>query len=207
MEAGTKARLIEQGGQLVSDLARAFINRPPPRKESEEKAADSTKPVASSVPVAAPPHSGIALPTSEETTTELKNRLGKELYRAELDLAAGLKIAGKPCDCLDHKHPLMLEAAAEELISQDPGNHVYQDVIQWLRDNKHKVTVEAIHSGKYAGEYPFMANEFKTFRKRVFGSVAESPTNSTGGLTLEEAKRMAAEEASKEVERVWKLEG
>jgi len=44
-----------------------------------------------------PPHP--ELPTPEETTSELKRRLAKELYRAELDLSGGLRIAGKPCDC------------------------------------------------------------------------------------------------------------
>ncbi len=207
LDSGTKARLFEQGGQLISDLARAVINRPPPRKEPEEKPADTVKPVASSVPAVAPRHSGIAMPTSEETTTELKRRLAKELYRMELDLAAGLKIAGKPCDCGSNKHTLMLEAAAEELISQDPGNaSVYQDIIKWIPQNRDKILPEAIQGGKYAGEYPRMANEFKTFRKRVMGSVAESPADSAGGLTLEEAKMLASEEAAKEVERAWHVE-
>ena len=201
MDGATKARLFEEGGKIASDLLRAAISRPPKRPmEAEEK------PVKSSTPAATPQHPGIALPTSEETTEELKRRLGRELYRAELDLAAGLKIAGKPCDCLSNKHPLMLEAASEELISQDPGNSVYQDIIQWIKDNQDRVTVEAIHSGKYAAEYPHMANEFKNFRKRVFGS-AGTAEPAGGKITLEEAKKMAAEEAAKEVERAWKLEG
>jgi len=40
-----------------------------------------------------------ALPNTAETTTELRRRLGKELYRMELDLVGGGRIAGKPCDC------------------------------------------------------------------------------------------------------------
>jgi hypothetical protein len=148
------------------------------------------------------PVANAALPTSEETTTELKRRLGRELYRAELDLAGGLKIAGKPCDCLSNKHTLMIEAAAEELISQDPGNAVYQEIIGWIPRNQHKVTPEAITGGKYAAEYPHMANEFKVFRKRVMGSVGalEIPT---GKITLDQAKKLAAAEAEKAVEKQW----
>lgn len=200
--------MIEEGGKVVSDLLRVVINRPrQPVKVAEEKPAEPSKPVASSMPAASPRTSGILLATSDETTTELKRRLAKELYRAELDLAAGLKIANRPCDCLTHKHALMLEAAAEELISQDPGNaSVYQDIINWIPANGAKVSPEAIQSGKYAAEYPRMANEFKTFRKRVMGS-AETIESSGGRITLEEAKKLAAEEAAKEVERAWRLEG
>lgn len=207
MDPATKARLFEEGGKVISDIARVLINRPPSRRtEAKEKPAEPSKTTASSVLAVTTRGAAIALPTSEETTIELKRRLARELYRAELDLAAGLKIAGKPCDCLTNKHTLMLEAAAEELISQDPGNSVYQDIIDWIGRNRSKVSIEAIHSGQYTAEYPHMANEFKNLRKRVMGSTGA--TESSGGqITLEEAKKLAAEEAAKEVERAWKLEG
>jgi len=201
MDPTTKARLFSEGGQIVSDLLKAAINRPPKRPvEAEEK------PAKPSAPAVTPRAASIALPTSDETTTELKRRLAKELYRAELDLAAGLKIANRPCDCLSNKHTLMLEAAAEELISQDLGNSVYQEIIDWIGNNASKVSPEVIQSGKYAAEYPHMANEFKNFRKRVFGSVGTAE-KAGGEITLEQAKKMASEEAAKEVERAWKLEG
>lgn len=110
------------------------------------------------------------LPTSEETTQALKRRLGKELYRAELDLSNKLRIAGKPCDCLESKHTLLLEAVAEELIAQEPDNPVYFEIIDWIKQNQPKVTIEAISTGKYDDEYPHMAAEFKGFRKRIMGT-------------------------------------
>ncbi|MFA5401269.1 MAG: hypothetical protein WC359_12550 [Dehalococcoidia bacterium] len=115
----------------------------------------------------------LLLPSKEETVNELKRRLGKELYRAELDLVEGLKIAGKPCDCLDHKHTLMIEAAAEELIAQDPANSVYRDIIDWVQTNRPKLAPAAIASGQYDQEYPVMAGEFQQFRKRVFSTLAD----------------------------------
>ena len=114
------------------------------------------------------------LPTSEETTQELKRRLGKELYRAELDLSNKLRIAGKPCDCLESKHTLMLEAAAEELIASEPDNPVYFEIIDWIKQNQLKVTIEAISTGEYDEEYPRMAAEFKGFRKRILGSTSRT---------------------------------
>lgn len=206
MDPTLKAQLIREGGKVVSSIVSVvFSPAKKPDEEAEIEAEQSTR------VTMAPKTFSLALPTSEETTTELKRRLAKELYRAELDLAGGLKIAGKSCDCLSQKHTLMLEAAAEELISQDPGNSVYQEIIDWIPRNLSKVSPEAIQSGKYASEYPFMANEFKTFRKRVMGSAADSLSepkvaSSSTKITLEQAKKMAAEEAAKEVERAWNVE-
>jgi len=208
-----KAKLLEEGSKVVGSFLRMVVTRPrktsaEPEEETVEtsSATVTVQPAAASKPAIVPVStlpSAIALPTSDETTVELKRRLSRELYRAELDLAAGLKIAGKPCDCLSNKHTLMLEAASEELISQDPSNPVYREIITWIGTNSPKVSIEAIQSGKYAGEYPRMANEFKLFRKRVMGTVAASErTGAT--ITLEQAKKLAAEEAAKEVERQWK---
>ena len=122
---------------------------------------------AATVPAPAARHD---LPTSEETSQELKRRLGKELYRAELDLSNKLRIAGKPCDCLDSKHTLGLEAAAEELIAQEPDNTAYPEIIDWIKRNQPKLSIEAIESGQYDEEYPRMAAEFKGFRKRIMGT-------------------------------------
>ena len=136
--------------------------------KSSKEASVSEKPTST---ITRPP-SHPELPTKEETTVELKRRLAKELYRAELDLSSKLRIAGKPCDCLDSKHTLGLEAAAEELIAQEPGNPVYTEILQWIKNNHPKVTIEAIVSGKYDSEYPQMASEFKGFRKRIMGSTS-----------------------------------
>lgn len=200
MDAIMKSMLAKELGSGITALLKVAVSRPRKKPEEEPSVVETTAVISTT------PSSRIALPTSEETTTELKRRLGRELYRAELDLAAGLKIAGKPCDCLSNKHTLMLEAAAEELISQDPGNPVYQEIIDWIPANRSKVTPEAILSGQHSSEYPHMANQFKSFRKQVMGSVGNTPAEPTGPLTLAQAKKMAAEEAAKEVERAWKME-
>jgi len=150
------------------------------------------------------PASTYDLPTRAETTTELKRRLAKELYRAELDLSNKLRIAGKPCDCLDAKHSLGLEAAAEELIAEEPDNPVYDEIIGWIKGSIHKCTIEAIASGAYDDEYPRMALEFKEFRKRVLGTTAlRAMVAPEPQITLEEAQKLAAEEAANEVKKRW----
>jgi hypothetical protein len=87
------------------------------------------------------------------------------------------------------------------LIAQDPDDRVYRDIIQWLHDNQAKLTIEAIASDRYKEEYPKMANQFKLFRKHIMDSYAETPKPE---FTLDQAKKLAAEEASAEVERQWK---
>ena len=113
------------------------------------------------------------LPSKEETITVLKRRLALELYKAELDLADKLKIFGKPCDCLDVKHNLEIQAVAEELIPKEPENPVYSEIIEWLRNNQEKITVDASASGLYDNEYPAMAAQFADFRKRVTGTLSK----------------------------------
>ncbi|MDD5510679.1 MAG: hypothetical protein PHI12_07715 [Dehalococcoidales bacterium] len=204
MDATLKGLFLREGGKLVSQGLKFLVSRSTSRKTELTETTTETGSLIGPPSVTAAVQPQIikpALPTSDETTVALKRRLAKELYKAELDLTSGMKIAGKPCDCLDHKHGLYLEAASEELVAQDPGNPVYQEIIDWLKVNHSKLTIEAIASGKYAGEYPVMANQFKQFRKIIMDSAAD-PQAVT--LTLEDAKKLAAEEAVREVEKAWK---
>ena len=219
--AGLRKELISEGLSLMKDVA---VGKPkvkvelPDVSELEEKLKElypqrieKRTQSQKEPPVLEKPASTITrptprpeLPTREETTAELKRRLGKELYRAELDLSSKLRIAGKPCDCLEAKHTLGLEAAAEELIAQEPTNPVYSEILQWIKNNHSKVTIEAIASGKYDDEYPKMAAEFKNFRKRIMGTaVLSAMTQPEKEITLEEAQKIAAQEAEQEVERKW----
>jgi hypothetical protein len=202
LDPNTTAYLLREAGAAVSTFIKVQLSKPKkseeqPAEESQEVITVHPKPVA----IAAQPKSITAIPTADETADELKRRLGRELYKAELDLIGGLRIAGKPCTCLESKHTLMLEAAAEELIPEDPSNPVYREIIDWVKANQGKVTVEAIAGGNYAGEYPVMAGKFREFRKRVMGTVAAVTPKPE--MTLEEAKKLAAEKAAEEVERKW----
>jgi len=73
------------------------------------------------------------MPTTAETVEELRRRLGKELYRIELDLQGGGRLGPRqlPCDCLSRKHHLGIEATAEELMSYEV-NPLYAEITGWL---------------------------------------------------------------------------
>jgi len=124
-----------------------------------------TPPVASFVPSSIP---NTSLPTTDETIHELKRRLAKELYRMEMDLAGGGRIAGKPCDCLSGKHHLGLEATAEELIPME-ANPVYAKVINWLNSHREKFEIAEIARND-PGYYQSLAPELRELRKQILGT-------------------------------------
>ncbi len=108
-------------------------------------------------------------PTTAETVHELKRRLAKELYRVELDLQGGARIAKKPCDCLSRaKHTGGIEATAEELMSYE-NNPIYGQLIQWLND--HEAVFEPSEIAKHPPSfYQAMTPEVRMFRKQVMGT-------------------------------------
>jgi hypothetical protein len=205
MDAETKAELFKQGGRALSALLRVQLSRSGKKTEETQEVIEvvSAAPVKVETPK---PAARTGLPTTEETVRELKRRLARELYKAELDLSAGLKIAGKPCDCLSEKHTLLLEAATEELISQDPSNPVYHDIMVWVKTNQAKINPQAIESGQFSREYPAMAAEFRDFRKRVMGTTSSAARPAVShDLSLEEAQSIAAKQAAEEVAKRWDL--
>lgn len=221
MEPDIRATIFTEGGKLIGQVIRFAFTRPPKHLIEEAETTEGVLSSGSASSAAPTVPSAVesrvlrpALPTTAETTAILKRRLAKELYKAELDLASGLKIAGKPCDCLDNKHSLYLEAATEELVAQDPDNPVYTEILHWVEANQPKVSVAAILSGRYAAEYPKMALQFKEFRKRVMGTAAPRDIQKPGTqisvtsipgeeITLEQAKKIASAAAAREVERKW----
>lgn len=111
----------------------------------------------------------LEMPTTEQTISALRQRLARELYQVDLDLKAGARIAGLPCDCLTKgKHLGGLEAAAEELMSYEV-NPVYGQIIEWV--NRHAPEFEPSEIVKKEPAYfQSMAPEVRAFRKAVLGT-------------------------------------
>jgi hypothetical protein len=102
----------------------------------------------------------------------LKRHLASELYEAELKLAAGLRIAGKPCNCLNGNHYLGLEATVEKLISLNPGNRAYHEMVDWIQRNRSILSIQSVQTGQYDQEYPQMARQLADLRKRIMGTAS-----------------------------------
>ena len=177
------AQFVPQPKRPTPDWSRlqdasARLHRTPSLANIAEPAVTSASPVAVSA--------RIAMPTTVETVDELKRRLGKELYRMELDLLGGGRIAGKSCDCLSGKHHLGLEATAEELIPMD-GNLAYGQILSWLDSHKEEFEPEEIEK-RPPEYYQAMAQDVRRFRKDIMGT--ESPS---AMLTEGERSRVLAQ--------------
>lgn len=159
MNKRTVAIIIQEGGRLISDIMRTRRGPEQSQRVTGQRKARS-----------------VELATTPDTVKELKRSLAKELYRMELDLQRGGRIAGRPCDCLSNKHTLGLEAIAEELMSYEP-NPVYSEIINWLQRHAPEFEPEGI-AKQEAGYYQSLAPETRRFRKAVMGE----------GMSLEEAQ-------------------
>lgn len=107
----------------------------------------------------------VKIATTPATQKRLKERLAKELYRFQLDLEDGAVIGGLPCDCLDGKHKLGLQATAEELLAMD-DTHVPQEVLGWLSTHEPELNPAAIT--KYGPDhYKKLATDMREFRKKL----------------------------------------
>jgi hypothetical protein len=133
-----------------------------------------------------------SMPTVEQTVKDvLKPHLARELYEAELKLAAGLKFAGKPCDFLNNGRNLNLETTTQKLTSLDPNNRVYHEIVDWIQRNRHILSIESVRTGQYDQEYPLMARQLTDFRKRIMGTASlaamSKPTQPTVAVYSEVA--------------------
>lgn len=116
----------------------------------------------------APAGSLVELANTAETIAMLKQRLGKELYRIELDLQDGGRIAGKPCDCLSKKHRLGIEATVEELMSYE-RNPIYGEIVSWLDEHAPQFDPQVIAKTP-ASFYQQLSPDIRDFRKQVMGT-------------------------------------
>jgi len=142
--------------------------------------------------------------TTEETVAYQNREIGKQLLAMESHYAQRMRIAGVPCDCGSSKHLLFLEELSLEVIPMVGDPSTYEEIIKWVKENEPKSTDEAAKSGKYDDEYPVLSGQARDFRKRVMGTLSpRAMIEPKGQITLEQAKKLAAEEAANEVEKRW----
>lgn len=183
---GIYGKVVKTLLMLVIDSPRPPASHTAPAPVSPKAPAQAT--TSSSVPGALPPGK---MPNTAETVTELKRRLGKELYRMELDLQGGGRIAGKPCDCLSAKHHFGIEATAEELMSYET-NPVYGRVVSWLK--QHEKEFEPAEIAKREPDYyRKLTPSVRLFRKEIMG------TEKVGALLSKQEKEQVVDKMKKEL--------
>jgi hypothetical protein len=160
--------------------------------------------------------------TDEETLTYQHDRLLDELLHLETEhLPTKGRIAGKPCDCIA-KAARELRRHARETIPiasrQGKDAKFYSELSEWAGTLIEIGSSDAVASGKYDNIYLQEAGTASKFRKQIESELGQpcegcpevrelktflAEQKNKKGLTLEEAKKVAAEEATKEVEKQW----
>ncbi len=218
MDAATKALMIEQFGKITSSFLRMVLVRPSktPLGDTVDASYRRTDDSRVENQVASHPSNfGLQrvaeteMPTTQQTIEELKRRLAKELYRLELDLGGGLRINNLPCDCAGYKHSFGVEATAEELMSYE-HNPLYGKILAWYATHLPEFEPAEImrHDAEY---YRAMIPDLRGFRKELLGTepaklvspAKPAPASAGRTLTLEDAKKLAADQAAREVEKQW----
>lgn len=108
------------------------------------------------------------LPTTAETVQELKRRLGAELYRLEMDLVAGGRIAGKACDCLQKHAELGILSIVGELVPMD-RSPVNEHIITWVNSHLPEFQIDVVAATDPA-RYRQLSPEVRALRKELLGT-------------------------------------
>lgn len=153
----------------LEEKARALALKVKADEITHDQAVEELRQAAQMEPHTATPIT-IETASTEETIADLKRRLGKELYRLELDLLTGGRIAGRPCDCFS-KHTLGLEAITEELMTMD-RDPVYAETIAWLREREPEFPLAAVAQTE-PSYYQGLAPTVRGFRKRVLATAED----------------------------------
>ena len=135
------------------------------------------------------------MPSTAETVGDVRRRLGKELYRFELDLLAGGRVAGKSCDCLQ-KHTMGVEAISEELIPMDQ-QPIYPRILAWLNEHQVEFRPEEIER-RTPEHYQALSSQVRTFRKEVLG------TEKMGAMLTPDEKAQVAQRLQEAQEKLKK---
>lgn len=126
------------------------------------------------------------------------------LIRGELWLLEGhlknncLGCGGDVECCFKHCQNVLDASRETQSMTTDP---LYQEAVGVAARVQPYVHPEDIKTGKYSTQYPALAIEVSKVRTQFDKKVMEHTRQS---VTLEEAQKIAAEEAAREVERKWR---
>jgi hypothetical protein len=159
--------LIHRNPDRELDDLRAIINENP-QLLHKRSAVSPACPNPSPQPALATATLTRDLPTTAETVQELKRRLGAELYRLEMDLVAGGRIAGKACDCLQKHAELGILSIVGELVPMD-RSPVNEHIIAWVNSHLPEFQIDVVAATEPA-RYRQLAPEVRSLRKELLGT-------------------------------------
>ncbi len=199
---------IEKAGRDIRSIAEEFHGGTPDRVSTIQETLKT--PEIEPQRRTANPTTGASRLTSEETLAYQNREIGRELWLLEKHLAQGCRIPDStskliPCDCCE-KGGFIAGLAYESIPIAERASSssaIYQKIAKWAEELTPMVTVAAVESGQY--DYKKLSGEASALRKELMGTGAFNallPPREL--LTLEEARELATEEATKEVEKRWR---
>lgn len=217
MDRETQARIVEEGGKLVSDVIKVIALRPKRTKSPETPSPEMAQPAPETEivgKVSHEPEKPPILPSESHSKPPLavteRKGLDPETMRWQLgqtrsnlwELEGHLKNkclgCGGDLSCC-FKHGLNLIDIATETRSMT-SNPMWDDIINLGEEVKVKAHPENIKTGKYFDEFPELVLRTSGLRRKVDTKLIELEKPA---LTLGEAKAEAAKLAQEEVEKLW----
>lgn len=228
MKAGTKAYIVREGGKLVSDLIKIGMSRP--RKPSAEGIEGEKEGISEEATLTAPVVENEAPPGQKATSTTITKPepLAKEEAVAtacvpcalgHFSTSAGLlneavRFEGEGItsnEIVDRIAKVLAEQNALERVDLTPEKirgtpewerELAEEALQQSRSLRHRLesltTIEELKEAAADTEGYYRNLNRKWWKLRLTQTGKTEPE-----LTLDDAKRMAAEEAAREVEARW----
>ncbi len=198
---------IEKAGRDIRSIAEEFHGGTPDRVSTIQETLKT--PEIEPQRRTANPTTGASRLTSEETLAYQNREIGRELWLLEKHLAQGCRIPDStskliPCDCCE-KGGFIAGLAYESIPIAERASSssaIYQKIAKWAEELTPMVTVAAVESGQH--DYKKLSGEASALRKELMGSLAlGAMIEPKEQITLDEAKKLAAEAAAREVEAKW----
>ena len=207
MKSGTKAYIAREAGRIASDLLRIGIARP--RKpsteatESQKEGAGEEVTTSTIQPLEEVGQGGSTGVITREGLDPETMRWQLEQTRAELWLLEGhLKNHCKGCGadvscCFKTAQNLIDLARETKSMTTDP---IWEKIIKLGEEVRVECHPDHIRAGTYFAEFPQLIVRTSELRKPIETQLIEV---SKPELSLEEAKKLAADEAARKVEERW----
>lgn len=217
MDRETQARIVEEGGKLVSDVIKVIALRPKRTKSPETPSPEMTQPAPETEIVGKTSHEPEKppiLPSESHSKPPLavkeRKGLGPETMKWQLqqtradlwELEGHLKskclsCGDPPTCCIKHAFNLIDIANETKSMTTEP---IWDDIIKLAEEVKVKCHPDAIKAETYFAELPSLAIRTSELRRVIEDKLIKL---SKPEITLEEAKAEAAKLAEQEVEKIW----
>lgn len=201
MDGQTKAFMFEQGGKLIGNVAKLVMKRSSQSDVQETTITKTPDTPKSSTDIPKSSDTGIVTRKNndESTIAYQEQKLYSELWLTELHAKEDFIGCSTDVHC-GFKHGLDLVALVDETksMTSDP---IFQKIESLGNEIQVKAYPDRVKEGTHHQEYQELAVRIGELRKEMMYRVM---ARRKPAITLEQAKKQAADEAAKRVEEKWR---